>query len=356
MSAVWAIALPDSEKLVMLALADWSDDAGYCWPSVAKLALKCSKSERTIQGALRSLESKGHLTRDQRPGHGCKYTVHPTPDPDMDGYSPTERHYVYRVEDRGTGEFYIGARSCYGEIEADDYMGSGVWAKAARESGIELTKQVVAVLPSRGALAAAEAKHVAAAISNPLCRNKKVSGVGALSRTGYRGDTPAAIAPRSDCAPQPLPVTPAAVAPNTSRHTISEKAKAFSVRDAFSAWNETAKKSGLPVAKDLTPQRAKHIAARLRVGGEATWREALAAVEASPLCTGDNERGWRADLDFVCQPKSFNRLIEGFYAAKTTTTGPPVTVDPARVAAMTADFKARQRAYLDELDAEDAAH
>ena len=32
MSAVWAIALPDSEKLVMLALADWSDDDGKCWP------------------------------------------------------------------------------------------------------------------------------------------------------------------------------------------------------------------------------------------------------------------------------------------------------------------------------------
>ena len=77
MSAAWAIALPDSEKLVLLALADWSDDAGLCWPSVKKLAEKCSKSERTIQGALKSLEAKGQITRDQRPGHGCKYTIHP---------------------------------------------------------------------------------------------------------------------------------------------------------------------------------------------------------------------------------------------------------------------------------------
>lgn len=80
MSAAWAVALPDSEKLVLLALADWSDDDGKCWPSVAKLVAKCSKSERTIQTALKALESKGQITRDQRPGVGCKYAVHPRSD------------------------------------------------------------------------------------------------------------------------------------------------------------------------------------------------------------------------------------------------------------------------------------
>ena len=61
-----------------------------------------------------------------------------------------------------------------------------------------------------------------------------------------------------------------------------------------------------------------------------------------------------ADIDF-CHPATW--LNQGRWMDEHgEATGPPVTVDPARVAAMTADFKARQRAYMDELDAADASH
>jgi hypothetical protein len=77
MSAVWELSLPDSEKIIALALADWCDDEGCCWPSVAQIARKASKSERTVQGVLASLEGKNILKRDQRPGKGCLYTLTP---------------------------------------------------------------------------------------------------------------------------------------------------------------------------------------------------------------------------------------------------------------------------------------
>ena len=80
MSAVWKMNLPDSEKLIMLALADWSNDDGQCWPSIAKLAAKSSKSERTVQGALKSLETKGALSRVMKAGKGTIYTLHPRED------------------------------------------------------------------------------------------------------------------------------------------------------------------------------------------------------------------------------------------------------------------------------------
>jgi hypothetical protein len=80
MSAAWEVHLPDSEKLILLALADWSNDEGECWPSVARIAQKSSKSERTVQGALAKLEAAGHISRDQRLGRGCLYTVHPRKD------------------------------------------------------------------------------------------------------------------------------------------------------------------------------------------------------------------------------------------------------------------------------------
>ncbi len=80
MTAVWALALPDSEKIVLLALADSANDEGHCWPGMKSLIVKCSKSERTIQGAVQRLVDAGHLTRREVLGKGCNYTVHPRSD------------------------------------------------------------------------------------------------------------------------------------------------------------------------------------------------------------------------------------------------------------------------------------
>lgn len=80
MTAVWELSLPDSEKLALLALADCANDEGLCWPSMATLARKCSKSDRTLQKAVIALCEKGHLSRDERPGKGVLYRIHPRSD------------------------------------------------------------------------------------------------------------------------------------------------------------------------------------------------------------------------------------------------------------------------------------
>lgn len=77
MSAVWYLDLASSQKIVLLALADCASDDGDCWPSVATLARKSSKSERTVQGMLADLEAAGHITRRQVVGKGCRYRIHP---------------------------------------------------------------------------------------------------------------------------------------------------------------------------------------------------------------------------------------------------------------------------------------
>ena len=80
MNEVWDMNYPDSQKIVMLALADQSNDAGECWPSISTLARRCSKSERTIQAAIRDLENSGDLTRFNRAGTSCMYRLHPRSD------------------------------------------------------------------------------------------------------------------------------------------------------------------------------------------------------------------------------------------------------------------------------------
>jgi len=88
------------------------------------------------------------------------------------------------------------------------------------------------------------------------------------------------------------------------------------VDEAVEVYNGEASKLGLPVAKSITTDRRRKIKARLDEHGIDGWREAVGKLQESPHCLGENDRGWRADLDFVCQPKSFNRLIEGGYSRK----------------------------------------
>ena len=99
---------------------------------------------------------------------------------------------------------------------------------------------------------------------------------------------------------------------------------------AFAEWNALAARLALPQAKDLTPARRKLINARLADAGLSGWREALAAVEASPHCRGENDRGWRADLDFVATASKFQKLREGSYGpvpSAAATAQPAATFD-----------------------------
>ena len=77
MTAVWASALPAEEKLLALALADFADDEGeHIFPSVARLAWKSGKSERSIQRTLSKLRARGVLVPKSGLAGGRNVTVH----------------------------------------------------------------------------------------------------------------------------------------------------------------------------------------------------------------------------------------------------------------------------------------
>lgn len=78
------------------------------------------------------------------------------------------------------------------------------------------------------------------------------------------------------------------------------------------AWNDMAGRYSLPKAK-LTPERRRKLQARLKQHAVGDWTEAIDAIERNPWMHGDNDRGWRVDFDFLLQPKSFTKLIEGSY-------------------------------------------
>lgn len=69
------------ERFVLLALADYANDAGECWPSLAAVARKCCITDRAVRRILRRLEDDGWLETEVGGGrHGCsKYTINPDP-------------------------------------------------------------------------------------------------------------------------------------------------------------------------------------------------------------------------------------------------------------------------------------
>ena len=78
MQWVWdhAADVRGNDLLVLLALADWANEAGRCWPSVARLAAKARVGERTAQYSVRRLAARGYVGVER--GGGRRYANHYT--------------------------------------------------------------------------------------------------------------------------------------------------------------------------------------------------------------------------------------------------------------------------------------
>lgn len=66
-----------AERLVMLALADRADDAGFCHPAMSDIAARAAMTERGARGVVRRLEAAGWLEVERGGGrHGTsRYRV-----------------------------------------------------------------------------------------------------------------------------------------------------------------------------------------------------------------------------------------------------------------------------------------
>lgn len=85
-------------------------------------------------------------------------------------------------------------------------------------------------------------------------------------------------------------------------------------RMAMERYNEIAERCGLRKALKMTPTRQKRIVARIKeAGGWTEFEKALGHLEHSAFLQGKNDKGWMADFDFLCQAKSFSRLLDGGY-------------------------------------------
>jgi hypothetical protein len=69
----WSQSLAASEKLVLLALVERSDDAGQCYPSIARIAADTGMNEKTAGAGILALERAGLIRISRRHGHASVY-------------------------------------------------------------------------------------------------------------------------------------------------------------------------------------------------------------------------------------------------------------------------------------------
>ena len=81
MSWAWSQKLEPTKKLILMALADYADDDGVCWPSMNRLADKCNVSRRTILRNINVLKDDGilsssHRHREDGSMSSSRYVIH----------------------------------------------------------------------------------------------------------------------------------------------------------------------------------------------------------------------------------------------------------------------------------------
>ena len=76
------LAMPPTQKAVLMAMADYANDAGECWPSIPTICEWTCFSERAVHRAIKWLEGVGLVTADRSNGRHTRYAISP------DAYQP----------------------------------------------------------------------------------------------------------------------------------------------------------------------------------------------------------------------------------------------------------------------------
>jgi hypothetical protein len=84
----------------------------------------------------------------------------------------------------------------------------------------------------------------------------------------------------------------------------------FTPENLANLWNEIAK-NRLASVKKLTTSRRKHATARLKeIPDSSDWKKIIAFIVADAFHNGNNERGWKADFDYLLRPDKALRILE----------------------------------------------
>lgn len=105
-------------------------------------------------------------------------------------------------------------------------------------------------------------------------------------------------------------VTVTATIPNL---TIPNPTTEEVARHVVEFWNRIAEEMGLAKVIATPPKRKAGIIARAQESAF-NLQAIVDEIRASPFLRGDNDRGWKADFDFIfCSPNNYLKILEGKY-------------------------------------------
>ena len=101
----------------------------------------------------------------------------------------------------------------------------------------------------------------------------------------------------------------------TTNVVLSEQPPAIDdTSQAIQHFNAIAAASNWPTVQKVTAPRRSALRGRIKdIGGLDNWCEAITRASRSSLLTGNNNRGWTADFDWLAKPANFTKLMEGNY-------------------------------------------
>jgi len=134
----------------------------------------------------------------------------------------------------------------------------------------------------------------------------------------------APLSPEGSSPTPPSPKPQSSIPPSPPKGG-SSPAEIDQVIGAFSAM---ARQAGLSVPKAITASRRRSLLLRIEEHGLPVVLDAIDRIGRSRFCRGENDRGWRADLDFLCQSKSFVSILEGKYDDRPSAGGGPSSRSP----------------------------
>jgi len=84
-------------------------------------------------------------------------------------------------------------------------------------------------------------------------------------------------------------------------------------REQIKAFMDAWKQTDFPQVRKLTDKRRKALLQRIADYGIDDCIKAVEIAARTPFCLGQNNRGWRADIEFFLRPDSIAKILEGKY-------------------------------------------
>lgn len=110
----------------------------------------------------------------------------------------------------------------------------------------------------------------------------------------------------------------------------------------FEIWNKHRGK--LPEARELNADRKKKAALRWDEHPEGQyWVEIIERTARSAFCRGGGSTGWKADFDFLLQPGTSTKVLEGKYDDRITPGGTASFLDDPEIRAEVAGYERARR-------------